>query len=188
MRFELHELVGRLGITALYVTHDQAEALAMSDIIAVMSDGLIAQCGSPRAVYDRPDDPFVAGFLGTANMLDATAVGPGGTRLLLALDGNGQTIGVDRAGDIAPGERVQLVFRPEDVVLRLEADGGEGRLCGVVTRVSFQGAMTECHLTVGARVVRAFVRPSVDLAPGTTAWLELDPARCIVMRRNRAGA
>src|SRR5262249_41637610 len=138
MRFELQELVGRLGITTLYVTHDQAEALAMSDTIAVMSDGAIAQCGSPRPVYERPADPFVAGFLGTANILDATVVGRSGSRLLVAV-GNAE-IGVESAGDIAPGERVHLVFRPEDVTL---ADGGERRICGVVTRVSYQGGMTE---------------------------------------------
>ena len=182
MRFELQELVGRLGITTLYVTHDQAEALAMSDTIAVMSDGMIAQCGAPRTVYDQPADPFVASFLGTANMLDAAVVGRSGSRHRVAVGGNAE-IGVESAGDIAPGERVHLVFRPEDVMLRLQADGGERRIRGVVTRVSYQGGMTECHLAVGNEVVRAFVRSSATIAPGTTAWIELDPARCILMRR-----
>jgi len=188
MRFELQELVGRLGITTLYVTHDQAEALAMSDAIAVMSDGLIAQCGSPRTVYDRPADPFVASFLGTANILEATVVGRSGTRHLVAVAGNAGTIDVDSGGEIAPGERVHVVFRPEDVALRFQANGKESRICGIVTRLSFQGGTTDCHLTVGDHIVRAFLRSSATIAPGTMVWLELDPARCILMRRNPVAA
>src|SRR5262249_53570523 len=75
MRFELQELIARTGVTTLYVTHDQSEALAMSDTVAVMAGGRIVQSGSPRQVYGQPDNPTVANFLGSANVLRGKVIG-----------------------------------------------------------------------------------------------------------------
>src|SRR5262249_16583783 len=102
MRFELKELVGRLAITTLYVTHDQAEALAMSDLVAVMCDGTIAQCDAPRAIYQKPANEFVAGFLGAANFLPATVVERSGALGLVAIDGDAGTARVALPGHIGP--------------------------------------------------------------------------------------
>ncbi len=82
MRFELKRIQRELGITTVYVTHDQSEALALSHMIAVMDRGRIVQIGTPRDVYERPSDRFVADFVGTTNFLDAAVVGTGGERAL----------------------------------------------------------------------------------------------------------
>lgn len=179
MRFELQELVGRLRITTLYVTHDQSEALAMSDTVAVMSDGLIAQCDTPRAVYEKPASTFVAGFLGAANILNATVLERDGTQALVAVDGEAGTVRVNLARNIGRGERIHLVFRPEDTVLLL-SDTGENSIYGAVTRLNFQGGMTECHLAIGGTVVRSLLHPSINAAPGARVWIKLNSARCIV--------
>ena len=188
MRFELQELVGRLAITTLYVTHDQSEALAMSDTVAVMSQGLIAQCGAPRTVYERPANEFVAGFLGAANFLGATVIERNGMQGLVAVDGNAGTLRVNLPNNINQGERIDLVFRPEDAALRFTPEGGENRIGAAVVRLSFQGGLTECHLKVGSSVVRSMVHPSVNIVPGAVVWIEVDPLRCIVYGARQPGA
>jgi ABC-type Fe3+/spermidine/putrescine transport system ATPase subunit len=187
MRFELQELVRRLAITTLYVTHDQSEALAMSDMVAVMSDGTIAQCDAPRSIYEKPANEFVAGFLGAANFLHATVIERDETHGLVAIDGNAGTVRVKLAGSIAKGERIQLVFRPEDAALRFMSEGGNNHIRGMVVRLNFQGGLTECHLKVGASIVRSMLHPSIDVAPGANVWIEVDPARCIVYGAGRRG-
>jgi iron(III) transport system ATP-binding protein len=185
MRFELQELVGRLAITTLYVTHDQSEALAMSDTVAVMSQGSIAQCGAPRMVYERPANEFVAGFLGAANFLGATVIERNGMQGLVAVDGDAGTLRVNLSGNISQGERINLVFRPEDAALRFTSDGGENQIRAAVARLSFQGGSTECHLKVGSSVIRSMLHPSINVVPGAAAWVEVDPMRCIAYSARR---
>jgi ABC-type Fe3+/spermidine/putrescine transport system ATPase subunit len=179
MRFELQELVGRVAITTLYVTHDQAEALAMSDTIAVMCEGVIAQCDAPRAIYRHPANAFVASFLGAANVLEATILERHGERALAAVDGGAGVITVHCPADLGPAQRIRVVFRPEAALLRL-SDVGTSGIAGVVARVNFQGATTECHVDIGGRTVRALVPPSIEVGPGARAWIELDPTHCVV--------
>jgi iron(III) transport system ATP-binding protein len=179
MRFELQELVGRVAITTLYVTHDQSEALAMSDTIAVMSDGVIAQCDAPRAIYQRPANAFVASFLGAANVLRATILERNGNHARAAVDGGAGAIRVDLPADLGPAQRIQVVFRPEAAMLRL-ADVGTRGIGGVVVRVNFQGASTECHVDIGGRMIRALLPPSIEVRPGAQVWIELDPTLCVV--------
>jgi iron(III) transport system ATP-binding protein len=187
MRFELQELVRRLAITTLYVTHDQSEALAMSDMVAVMSDGLIAQCDAPRPIYERPASEFVARFLGAANFLNATVVERNKTQGLVAIDGEAGTVRVTLPDNIAAGERIQLVFRPEDAALRFTPQGGDNSIRGVLIRLTFQGGLTECHLKVGASVIRSMLHPSINVAAGAQAWIEVDPTRCIVYAAGHRG-
>jgi ABC-type Fe3+/spermidine/putrescine transport system ATPase subunit len=179
MRLELQELVSRVAITTLYVTHDQSEALAMSDTIAVMSDGAIAQCDAPRAIYQRPANAFVASFLGAANVLQATVVERHGDRATAAVDGRAGVIRVQLPSDVGAAQRIRVVFRPEAVILRLSEVGTTG-IGGVVARVNFQGASTECHVDIGGRIIRALLPPSSDVRPGAQAWIELDPTLCVV--------
>src|SRR5215831_12280139 len=185
MRFELQELVGRVAITTLYVTHDQSEALAMSDTIAVMSDGAIAQCDAPRAIYQRPANAFVASFLGAANVLKATIVERHGDRALAAVDGGAGMIKVQLPSDLGAAQRIRVVFRPEAVILRL-SDVGTTGIGGVVARVNFQGASTECHVDIGGRTIRALLPPSIEVRPGAQAWIELDPKLCVVYALDQA--
>ncbi|MHB8284721.1 MAG: ABC transporter ATP-binding protein, partial [Caulobacteraceae bacterium] len=117
LRAELKRLQQRLKVTTVMVTHDQAEALAVADVIAVMRAGRIEQSGDPQAIYDRPVNAFVAGFVGAANRIDAEVVGPGRIRLWDALD-----IGADTAAyDV--GAKIVAVIRPEFVKLRPMGDG-----------------------------------------------------------------
>jgi len=184
MRFELQELVGRVAITTLYVTHDQSEALAMSDTIAVMSDGVIAQCDAPRAIYQRPANAFVASFLGAANVLEATILERHGRRALAAIDGGAGVVRVDLSADLGSAQRIRIAFRPEAAMLRL-ADVGTSGIGGVVVRVNFQGASTECHVDTGGRTIRALLPPSIEVRPGAQAWIELDPTLCVVYALDR---
>src|SRR5262245_24800890 len=144
MRFELQELISRTGVTTLYVTHDQSEALAMSDTVAVMSGGRIVQSGAPREVYGRPADRTVAKFLGSANFLRGKVVETRDGLATVVLDGNSSIILVPSRANLSPGATVDVIFRPEDTVTRL--DPLDGTIECTVVRVVFQGGMSECQL------------------------------------------
>jgi len=187
MRYELQELVARVAITTLYVTHDQSEALAMSDNIAVMSDGLISQAGPPRTVYERPANEFVASFLGGANFLAATVTDEDGGNGLAVFDDNAGSVRVALPAGTRPGDRVSVVFRPEDAALHFAANGAGNRVHASIARLSFQGGLTECHLKVGPTIVRSMLHPSVEARVGAEAWIDLDPARCTVYAARETG-
>ncbi|HEX8928180.1 MAG TPA: ABC transporter ATP-binding protein, partial [Actinomycetota bacterium] len=151
LQVELKALQETVGITFVYVTHDQEEALTMSDRLAVMSGGRIQQVGTPAQVYEEPAGAFVADFLGVSNLMAARAEGPVG-------DGRcgvwlGQFQLQAEHGDLAARGPVKLVIRPERVRLEPYGSSGENRLPGMVERLVYQGAS-----------VRLFVR----LAPGET--------------------
>jgi len=140
MRMELLQLQQHLGITALYVTHDQEEALALSSRIAVMCEGSIVQVGTPRAIYEAPANAFVAGFVGAANLWAATVIERRGDLVRLALEG-GPTLEA-LAGDatLAPGAKRTVCLRPEAVVLAPpDAAPGINRLSGRVQAAVFRG-------------------------------------------------
>ena len=122
MRDEIRELQRRLAITAVYVTHDQEEAMAVSDRIAVMSDGTIVQEGSAEDLYHRPASEFVARFIGRVNLVAARVLSlEGGTARVVAL--GAQLLVRVAAGDVRPGDSVRLVLRPEAIRLARGADG-----------------------------------------------------------------
>ncbi len=132
LRAELKRLQQKLGVTTVMVTHDQAEAMAVADVIAVMRGGRIEQVGDPRTLYEHPANAFVAGFLGHANRIEAEVVGAGTIRLWNALDTAADTSGW------APGAKVAAIVRPECVQLKTN---GDGHAAHVVTRL-FGGAAT----------------------------------------------
>src|SRR5690554_5694690 len=136
MRVEVRELQQRLGVTSVYVTHDQAEAMALSDLVVVMNTGRIVQAAPPREVYSRPNSRFVADFIGKANFLsgtvvDARTVDVAGARLPLSSD-----------APVGAGHRVELVVRPEAVTLAREGTGARG----VIARAAFLGDHAEYHV------------------------------------------
>lgn len=140
MQFELRDIQQRLGITSILVTHDQEEALTMSDRIAVMSAGEIAQIGKPTEVYERPANRFVAEFLGTANIFFGSAIASeGGGLWRVSLDGEQRVEARIGAGKgLLPGENVEFAVRPERLILGPQ--GGEGlpaKVHGVVFRGTF---------------------------------------------------
>ncbi|MEK7860038.1 MAG: ABC transporter ATP-binding protein, partial [Chloroflexota bacterium] len=138
MRLEIRALQQRVGITSVYVTHDQAEAMTLADRIAVMSAGRIAQLGAPREIYDEPADRFVADFVGHANFLVGTVrVRDGGDVLVEVLGG------VRRAsaapGRYTVGDTVEVMVRPEEV--HLGPPSGDGSLAARVSGASFLGSI-----------------------------------------------
>jgi spermidine/putrescine transport system ATP-binding protein len=148
MQVELKGIQREVGITFLYVTHDQEEALAMSDRIAVMEDGEVRQCGTPEEVYEHPRGPFVAGFIGVSNLLPAT-VENGGVRLP-----SGQRFAAPVPSECSEGSDVYLSVRPEKIWLDEHEDGMVSVDGTVVERV-YVGTTTQVivELSPGVRLV-----------------------------------
>ncbi len=184
MRNELSEMIARIGITALYVTHDQAEAFALADSMAVMDQGRIVQEGVPRALYAAPRTAFVANFLGAANILaghvEARASGDAAT---IVLDGGGQRLTLKTTAQ--PGESIEFMLRPEDIVVSTAPPAAAANLlAGRVVDVNFQGARIECGVDLGGLRIRALAHPSAALDDGMKVWLAVDPQRCTVFHNN----
>jgi iron(III) transport system ATP-binding protein len=179
MRFELKRLQQDLGITAVYVTHDQVEALAISNCVAVMRDGRIEQSGKPREVYERPSSRFVANFIGTSNFVDGdiAEVGPDGTYMVRALGG---TLRATSPGSLAKGTRVTVCIRPEHVGLEAgepspsDAPGWRG----VVQARAFLGESVDHLVSVGSLEIRARCHPSLSIPPGTRVTLRFPDTAC----------
>ena len=161
MRFELKRLQRELGVTALYVTHDQSEALGISNVVGVMRAGRLEQVGTPREIYDRPASRFVADFIGAANVLDGVVedVRNGVCEVRTAAG-----IVQAQAGGIARGQRVALVVRPEHVRLSAAGDGFRG----TVVAEAFLGETVDRVIRVGDLELRARSSPSQTL-PVTSA-------------------
>jgi iron(III) transport system ATP-binding protein len=180
MRFELKRLQRELGLTALYVTHDQTEALSMSSRIAVMQDGKVRQLGRPREVYERPGSRFVADFIGVTNFLDGTVrERRDGRALVGCADGELWVTGVDGA----VGESVTLSVRPECVRLSpaAPADGTPNVWPATVRTRAFLGDSVDHVVAVGGTELRNRATPSLSLAPDTEAYVAMDPERITVV-------
>jgi spermidine/putrescine transport system ATP-binding protein len=137
LQIELKALQERVGITFVYVTHDQEEALTMSDRIAVMSEGRIEQVGPPKRVYEEPETVYVADFLGVSNLMDAEVVGPDGNdRCRLRL---GDFDVAAESGDLTARGSARIVIRPERVLVEPQGSTGENRIPGMIERVVYVG-------------------------------------------------
>lgn len=183
-RFELRELVKRLNITTLYVTHDQLEALTMSDVVAVMDQGCIVQEGAPVEIYQSPQERFVANFIGLTNFLEGKVRRlPSDDRRLGEVEtGSGLLKCVLPAG-VTVGESVVIVVRPEDVnLLEGNSTQRENVLQGKVEAVIFMGEALECQVVAGAKTLRMKLHPSSGVARGQTVSLELPSQRCRALR------
>jgi putative spermidine/putrescine transport system ATP-binding protein len=143
LREEIRRLQTQLGITTLYVTHDQEEALSISDRVAVLSHGRIEQIGSPAEIYNAPGTPFVAEFIGTMNRLEATVAESGQVQV------SGSVLAVDDAHDLPRGERVLVLVRPEILELERAEGGVAGAIIGEVVAHIFLGAITRVKVDAG---------------------------------------
>lgn len=159
MRNELVKLQRQLGITTIYVTHDQEEALMLSTRVAVMHRGHLMQIGSPQDVYERPTDPFVADFLGGANFLPGAVRAVSGEEIAVVLEG-GEVLqaSASRNAGFAAGERVTVCLRPE--VLELEATdhaaGADNVLRGTLRLRNYLGWVMTCEIELrGGALIRA---------------------------------
>jgi spermidine/putrescine transport system ATP-binding protein len=162
LQVELKRIQRDVGITFVYVTHDQEEALTMSDRIAVMNRGRVEQVAAPEEVYNRPATTFVAGFIGVSNLMPATVTGSHEVKL-----DQGQTISTETGG-FSPGERCHAVVRPEKLRVELGEDGHGGsdqpRVEGVVASSLYLGTSTQIAVDLGDGVRMTVLVPNADEA------------------------
>ena len=176
MRWELKELQRRTGITFVYVTHDQSEAMALSDRIAVMHQGEIMQLGAPRVVYTRPANRTVADFMGLVNLIPANVIRAAGDESLVSVGGT-HPVPVALPASAAAGQAVHVAIRPESLRLIPSASTPDvqGTVPAKVAEVMFLGNIVDCHVTLddGTRV-RVQADPGVVLEVGQPVGVHFD--------------
>ncbi len=181
MQIELIRLHRELGKTFIYVTHDQDEAMAMSDAIAVMRGGKVMQFGTPREIYDRPANSYVASFIGHAHIIDAKVEGREDNGLVLRL-GNGELVKLAHADTAAaPGSAVGLMLRAEDLEF---ADAGDDAIGGQVADSLYRGEYVEyvVELNGDAGILHVHVRTDVpQISRGTPVALRVNPHKAHVL-------
>jgi spermidine/putrescine transport system ATP-binding protein len=191
LKVELKALQERVGITFLYVTHDQEEALTMSDRLAVMHEGKIVQIGTPRQVYEEPADTYVADFLGVSNLMEVDVVehGPGSQ---CSVKVGESTLDVERS-DVPELGTAHVVIRPERVRIEEHGAAGPNRIPGMVERLVFLGAATQVLLRLApGALLQALVQNDGEhpqhLAQGTPVQVYLAPDALRVLRGSAVGA
>jgi spermidine/putrescine transport system ATP-binding protein len=180
MQLQLKAIQNDVGTTFVYVTHDQEEALAMSDRIAVMNGGRVEQIGSPREIYDRPQTAFVADFIGSLNAFDVRIDELVGEHAVMRL-GDGERVVAGLGTGRRPGETVRIAVRPERVRIAppgATAQDGGSRVDGTVVEVVFLGMYTQFHVdTRVGRLVSHRLADELDTSyeAGSTVTLSWDP-------------
>ncbi|MBR5388583.1 MAG: ABC transporter ATP-binding protein [Clostridia bacterium] len=170
MQLELKDMHKKLGITFIYVTHDQEEALTMSDTIVVMKDGVIQQVGTPTDIYNEPKNAFVADFIGESNIFSGTYLGNGKVRFI------GKVF--DCVDDFAVNEKVDVVVRPEDVVLK---DYEEGQVNGRIISSIFKGVHYEMVMLVGKTEI--VIQDTVERKAGEKVSISIAPDSIHIMAK-----
>jgi iron(III) transport system ATP-binding protein len=189
MRFEIRQLQQRVGISALYVTHDQTEAMVLSDRVIVMNQGRIEQVGHPLEIYRKPVSAFVASFFGEVNFIEGT---------IAFIEGPGQEVGVEvqvqgkrqqvramgQAG-MKAGDRVYVSIRPQDVEVVPETAevGGLPAMRGKISRVVHMGSHVEYCIDVGGQELNCHCMHDLGQGLGETVKVVLRPERCICVSR-----
>lgn len=182
MRHELSEMIARIRVTALYVTHDQAEAFALAHRIAVMNHGRIVQEGPPRAIYAQPRTAFAATFLGAANIVSGRIESSETNEtVVIVMDGGEHRLTLQAIGK--PGDAVDVIIRPEDLIVSAaKIDAPYNVLTGRIVRVVFLGGSIEYHLDIGAKqLLRATGRSVPGLAVDVPVWVGIDPRHGTVL-------
>ena len=185
MRSELKNLQRRTGITFVFVTHDQEEALTMSDRIAVMNSGKVEQIGTPEEIYDHPATVFVAGFIGSANLWSGILDSRDATSAVVSVAGTKLSTRCEH-DELRSGSETTLMVRPERISLST-TDLGDGRpsLPGTVRDLVFQGPVVRYAVALadGAELVAHLPSGSIDRlpVPGDAVWSTWDPATSVVL-------
>ncbi len=189
MRFELKRLQLELGLTTLYVTHDQAEALALSDEIAVMDSGHVIQRGTPYEIYHKPVTEFVAAFIGSTNILR------GRVESAMGVDGMGSvatphgSLRCSFSKAAAAQDDVIIVIRPEDIRLSGEAPGESRNVFpGKVANRIFLGEVIDYLIDSGDEEIRVRARPEWDFQIGAQVHIMLPPEKCVGLAERHEGA
>ncbi len=184
MQIELKAIQQAVGITFIYVTHDQEEALSLSDRVVVMSEGRIEQIGTPFEIYNFPKTSFVAKFVGTLNVLGATVVDAGAGLLQV----EGQAIRAARPiEDARTGDAISVALRPEIITLG-DGPDGSNRLRGLIDDVTFLGSIVRIRIRLaggaGAVLFDTFNNPHLAVPqPGESVTLSFPPEACLVLEQ-----
>jgi iron(III) transport system ATP-binding protein len=187
MRFEIRQVVERLGVTTLFVTHEQIEALTMSDVMSVMNDGRIIQEGSPADIYAKPKGAFVADFIGRSNFLagkiTALAGSNGSATASVATPIGAITCRAESDAQI--GDTVTVAIRPENVALLPHGtDPGvpHNHFAGTMDTIVYVGNLLDCIVTVGGEKVRLQLQPSAAVDRGALVRLAFPIEHCLALR------
>lgn len=186
MRFEIAQIHNQSGITTLYVTHDQTEAMVISDRIAILDKGRIKQLGAPLDIYSKPANKFVAGFMGTTNFLHGKVAKIDGGYVVVTT-GDGLTI-TGRGHDIVKGAEVDVAVRPESIKFLSQAEATDSvsdpNVFEVeVARASYVGELIDYQLKMKSHLIRAKGEVRVAHGVGTRALIKLDADQLAVLSR-----
>ncbi|MCZ6625510.1 MAG: ABC transporter ATP-binding protein [Deltaproteobacteria bacterium] len=179
MRFEIKDLQRRVNITTIYVTHDQGEALAISDQIAVMHAGKLIEVGSPHELYSRPKRKFTATFLGLTNLIKGRVVELGKDSKLGRIETNKGTLFFVPAVGLEKNQASVVSIRPEHIqVHKQKPQGLDNMVEGTVKLAVFMGDAYHCQVVVGDDLLRVHTHPFLTMSPGEKVYLCLDPQSC----------
>jgi iron(III) transport system ATP-binding protein len=181
MRTEIKELQKKLGFTGVYVTHDQAEALAIADRVAVMDQGVLRQIGTPREVYDQPANSFVAGFMGSTNLLRAHVRERAGESVTVEIAG-GRSLRLADTRSFTAGDKVILSVRPECISLQVNSSDATDAWPGVITLVTFVGDVTLYRVRVGQQTLEVRAPANTSYEAGAAVLVKPDEQRCRLLR------
>jgi iron(III) transport system ATP-binding protein len=183
MRVQIRALQRKLSMTSLYVTHDQVEALSISDSIAVMDHGSIIEIGSPRDIYLRPHSLFAAQFVGLTNVLPARWIGLEGSKMARLDTAFASFLCSQEDAGSFTGSRVIILIRPENVVVSFKPpDSILNVWTGRVVSSTFLGDYVDCRIACGDTLVRARVTPFIPVEDGAEVYLHVPPERCSIIR------
>jgi iron(III) transport system ATP-binding protein len=181
MRVELKKLQRRIGITFVYVTHDQAEALALSDQVAVIHGGRLQQYGTPQEVYARPSNRVVADFMGLVNLLSGKVTGIEGR--LCRIEAAGLKLDIPLPPGIGKGDTIEVAIRPENIRLTGGGDGGGSSGRAKVSDRTFLGNLSEYYASLDSgTTLRVQTHPAQVFAIGEEVAVEIDAMQCTVFR------
>jgi iron(III) transport system ATP-binding protein len=183
MRGELRRLQSNLGLTTLYVTHDQTEALALSDRIAVMNCGMIEQWGTPEEIYNRPANAFVASFVGSSNFVAARVRGRAGEPDLYLADAGCGTLTIFSSAPLADGAAVNVSIRPENISLTREMPAAGAGLHGKVVSRSFLGEHLDLQVQCNAVTLQCSCHQRLEVAIGDELYLSMQPRDCVAIAK-----
>jgi iron(III) transport system ATP-binding protein len=182
MRFELKRLQRELRITTVYVTHDQSEALALSHSIAVMNEGRIQQIASPREIYERPVNAFVADFVGSTNFLEGSVLGPDGAENQYRVRTEIGDLNVLGSESLKASDKVLVSVRPEDVELAEARPQGGNVWEGRVDQKVFLGECVDFQVKLGERTLMSRRHPSLRTPIGNSIFIQLPPEKCVALK------
>ncbi|MBU2621253.1 MAG: ABC transporter ATP-binding protein [Proteobacteria bacterium] len=185
MRFEIKSLVKRMGITSVYVTHDQAEAMVISDRIVVMEKGNIVQIGPPHEIYEKPANRFVADFIGAMNFIpgDVVRVLPGANEVYVRTEFSEKILCRSTRGEeMTPGQKVYASIRPEDVEVFTEPPQAvENLFRGTIAHKAYLGNFLFLFVKINGTMIRVQAPHQLPQEEGHELYLSLNPQKCLVL-------